>query len=178
MNNRDISSIYNSYINDLYSYALHLGFDESIIMDAIHDVFLNLCRKKSIHEINDVKFYLFRSLKNTLLNFKRSNKRFVDLSGGNIEELPFHINVTIEESFISKEEHEITRRNIDEMLNVLTPRQKEIIYLRYTHEYDYQQISQLMNITVSACRKLVHRAITTIREKYPLPILLFLLQML
>ena len=34
----DIKSIYNRYVEDLHTYALYLGFEEGIVMDAIHDV--------------------------------------------------------------------------------------------------------------------------------------------
>jgi len=37
----DIASTYNEYLDTLYAYALHLGFDEQTAMDAIHDVFYN-----------------------------------------------------------------------------------------------------------------------------------------
>ena len=39
MRNAELERIYNRYVDDLYSYALHLGFGEDVIMDAIHDVF-------------------------------------------------------------------------------------------------------------------------------------------
>ena len=173
MRNSDITSIYSDHINDLYSYALHLGFDEDIIMDAIHDVFLSICKTdKKFKDITNIKFFLFRSLKNRLLNLNRNKGRVVELPTNiDLEKLPFDIHVTIDESLITKEEHEITRKKIEDMLNVLTPRQREIIYLRFAQEYDYEQISQIMNITVPACRKLVHRALTVIREKYPIPLL-------
>ena len=52
------------------------------------------------------------------------------------------------------------------MLDFLTPRQREIIYLRYIHEYDYKQISELLQISVHGCRKLVSKAILNLKEKF------------
>lgn len=172
MKTSDITSIYNNHINDLYSYGLHLGFDKNLIMDAVHDVFFNICKsEKEISRINDIKFFLFKSLKNRLLNLSRSSGRMIAVPlNDQTNELPFDIQVTIDESLIIKEEHEITRRKIEEMLNVLTARQREIIYLKYAQEYDYEKISQLMHISVPACRKLAHRALQVIREKYPIPL--------
>lgn len=69
MRNAELERIYNRYVDDLYSYALHLGFGEDVIMDAIHDVFLHISNKGiDPNEISNVKFYLFRSLKNRLIN--------------------------------------------------------------------------------------------------------------
>jgi len=48
----DIASTYNEYLDTLYAYALHLGFDEQTAMDAIHDVFYKLCiQHSSLNEI-------------------------------------------------------------------------------------------------------------------------------
>ena len=52
------------------------------------------------------------------------------------------------------------------MLDTLTPRQQEIIYLRYVQEYDYEQIAELLQISVHGCRKLVSKAILSLREKF------------
>ena len=67
--NSDFESIYNEYVDDLYYYGVYLGFDRNVIMDAIHDVFLNLCSNKEIlSNVQNLKFYLIRSLKNNLIN--------------------------------------------------------------------------------------------------------------
>ena len=47
VNFSDIASIYDEYLNNLYSYAIHLGFDEQTAMDAIHDIFYKLCINQS-----------------------------------------------------------------------------------------------------------------------------------
>ena len=61
------------------------------------------------------------------------------------------------------------------MLDSLTERQREIVYLRYVQEYDYPQIAELLNISIHGCRKLLSKAMQTLREKYGTLILLFLL---
>lgn len=59
----DIEKIYNTYVDDLYSYATYLGFDSDLVMDAIHDVFVNLfSSERPISEIQNPKFYLIRSV--------------------------------------------------------------------------------------------------------------------
>ncbi len=168
-NEVNIEKIYNIHLDDMYSYALHLGFEEEYIMDAIHDVFFNLCKKENeIEKIENLGFYLLRSLKNRLLNIYRSKDKITELNPDiDIDDLPFDVKVSIEEEFITQEEHLQIRAQIEQMLEVLTPRQREIIYLRYQHEYSYEQISDLMNITIPASRKLVHKAMTTLRQHFP-----------
>jgi RNA polymerase sigma factor (sigma-70 family) len=70
-------------------------------------------------------------------------------------------------------EQEIILREISEQkskilllaLNELTPRQKEAIYLRFTRELDYKEVAGLMDISVEACRNLISRAISILRQK-------------
>ena len=75
----DIASLYNLYVDHLYTYALYLGFDKETIMDAIHDVFCKLAAdQKKLHDVSNIKLYLFRALKNRLYDiFDRDRKSVV-----------------------------------------------------------------------------------------------------
>lgn len=175
-NDKDIETLYSLYVKDLFTYAVYLGFDENLIMDAIHDVFYKISSDNNrLADVENVKFYLFRALKNRLVDLHRSVREHVSLSA--VEdgfEMPFDIRVTVEDNLIDTEEQHLIKQQIEGMLNSLTSRQREIIYLRYVQEYDYPQIAQLLNITVHGCRKLVSKAIQNLREKYGTQALLFL----
>lgn len=169
----DIEFIYNTYVDDLYSYAMYLGFDNEIVMDAIHDVFINLYAKKdTIDDIKNLKYYLTRSLKNTLINIYKSNQRSTSLH--NLEETQ-EDTFDIEDKLISEENAIIIKEKIEAMLSILTVRQREIIYLRYVQEHDYNEIAKIMNITPGACRKLVHKAMQRLKNINPIIVLYILL---
>lgn len=171
----NIASIYNCYVNDLYTYALYLGFEKEIIMDAIHDVFCKFAAdEKILNDVSNVKFYLFRSLKNRLYDIHKSSREHININTIDYHDLPFKIHVTVEDKFINKEEQQQIKNQIEEMLDSLTERQREIVYLRYVQEYDYQQISKLLSISIHGCRKLLSKAMQNLREKYGTLILLFL----
>ncbi len=73
---RDIGSIYNQHVNDLFTYGLYLGFKEETIKDAIHDVFVKITMESNrLTDITNIKFYLFRALKNRLLDIHKNLKR-------------------------------------------------------------------------------------------------------
>lgn len=159
----NLESIYNAYVDDLYSYGVYLGFNRNVVMDAIHDVFLNLCSNKdALKNVRNVKFYLIRSLKNNLINVHKSTKETVSL---NYAEDPEDKSFNVEDALISEEMVDRVNKNINTMLDSLTDKQKEIIYLRYILEYDYSDIADLLNITQGSCRKLVHKAIQQLRKK-------------
>ncbi|MGI6572111.1 MAG: RNA polymerase sigma factor [Fermentimonas sp.] len=164
----EITTIYNAYVNDLFTYGLYLGFDRELVKDAIHDVFLKLATNRSfLDNAGNIKFYLFRSLKNRLTDIHKNRKEHVTLETINTSlELPFNMTINVEELLIEQEERLQIKNEIEQMLNALTPRQREIIYLRYIHEYDYKQISELLQISVHGCRKLVSKAILSLQEKF------------
>jgi RNA polymerase sigma factor (sigma-70 family) len=136
-------------------------------MDTIHDIFYKLCiQNVSLDEIDNLKFYLFRSLRNRLIDIKRTNREFPALfpQEEEIDEyLPFKFNVSIEDEIIMKEDSEEIRLKVENVLSRLTNRQREIIYLRYVQEYNYQEISDIMQISVEASRNLVSKSIVKLR---------------
>jgi RNA polymerase sigma factor (sigma-70 family) len=166
--NNNITDIYNRYVDDLFTYASYLGFPKETIRDAIHDVFYKLAAdERVLNQISNVKSYLIKSLRNRLYDIYRLQKRDLNLSDmENFDELPFNINVSIEDDLIDAEEQAEIRKQIENMLQSLTARQREIVYLRYIQEYDYTQIAEILNISIHGCRKLLSKALETLREKY------------
>lgn len=175
MRKENIASIYNRYVDDLHTYALYLGFEKGIIMDAIHDVFCKFAAdEKLLQDVSNIKFYLFKSLKNRLYDIYKARKEYVELSAIDLQDAPFNIQVTIEDRLIDKEEQQQIKDQLSEMLDSLTERQREVVYLRYVQEYDYAQISELLNISIHGCRKLLSKAMQNLREKYGALVFLFL----
>ncbi len=175
MRKENIASIYNRYVDDLHTYALYLGFEKGIIMDAIHDVFCKFAAdEKLLQDVSNIKFYLFKSLKNRLYDIYKARKEYVELSAIDLQETPFNIQVTIEERLIGQEEQQQIKNQLAEMLEGLTERQREVVYLRYVQEYDYAQISELLNISIHGCRKLLSKAMQNLLEKYGALVFLFL----
>lgn len=162
----DISLIYIEHGDVLFSYARHLGFDEDTAMDAVHDLFYKLCENSDIYkEKENIKFYLFRILKNRLIDIQRTNREYAGNNEiENYDELTFRLEVSVEEDFIAQEEREEIKLKVQNILNSLTDRQREIVYLRYIHEYSYEEIAQLMNISVVSCRNLLSKAMTNLKD--------------
>lgn len=166
----NIENIYNLYVDDLFTYGTYLGFEKEVVKDAIHDVFYKFVSDKiKIEDISNPKFYLFRSLKNRLYDIHKSSKAHIGIDEIHIIEtpnLPFNFAVNFENAFIEKEEQVRLKAEIENMLDSLTDRQREVIYLRYIQEYDYAQIAELLKISIHGCRKLVSKAMASLREKY------------
>lgn len=163
---KDIALVYNLYVDNLYTYGTYLGFEGEVVKDAIQDIFLKLSIDNSLNNVSNIKFYLLKSLKNRLLDICKHQKRHIPLEDIYVvAELPFNIYINVEDLIIEREEQIQIKTEIEQMLDALTDRQREIIYLRYVLEYDYKQIAELLQISVQSCRKLASKAMLSLREK-------------
>ena len=70
---------------------------------------------------------------------------------------------------LSDEEKEraAMQKQLKKMLDSLTDRQREAVYLRYTQGLSYEEIGKLMGIQPKAAQKLVYRAIEQMRKIQP-----------
>ena len=158
----DVGVVYNSNIDDLFAYGTHLGFSKEEVMDAIHNIFHKIMLKGTLNGLVNIKSYLFKSLRNELFNeFKRSRR--ITLVGEDIA-MPFELQVNVEELLIEEEFRLQLKSKIEKTLQKITPRQREIIYLRFTQEYGYQEISEILGIGVPACRNLILKALKQLRN--------------
>lgn len=172
----EITEIYNAYVDDMYTYGLYLGFKEEDVIDATHDVFVNLCEsKREIKEILNIKSFLFKSLRNRLIDIKRSSKSISFDNYTDTNTLFTDTQKTPEDKIINIEDSKEIELKINEMLMLLSPMQKEIIYLHFIQEQDYKHIAEIMDVNYNNCRKMVYKALSTLREKYGTLILSYLI---
>ena len=167
------TAIYNKYADELFGYGIGLGFEQEILKDAIQDIFyVFYIQKKQLTEIKNLKYYLFKMLKNRLLDIYKSASMTKEL---NSSEINFTIKTTILDDLIEEEESIILQNKINKLLDTLTSRQKEAVYLRFIQELEYEEIGTLLDMTPQAARKLIFRAIKRMREEnVPLHIFLTL----
>ncbi len=165
MNNKDenesFSSLYNMYVHDLLSYGISLGFDEETCRDVVHDVFYKILKERNkFIGVKNITSYLFVTYRNHLRNIYKNDARISQCA---FEDIPFSTEVTVLDSLIDEEDTEKLKNTVDRLLNSLTPRQREAIYLRYMQEMEYEEIALLLEMNVNSVRRLVFRGISHLR---------------
>lgn len=140
-------------------------------------MFCRVCiREKDVQEIQNPKFYLLRALRNQLIDTYKLKRNYSEVLTGEItDELPYRIKITVEDEMIAAEEQAEVSQKVDEILSVLTERQREIIYLRYMQECSYEEIAEIMQISVPACRKLLYRTLLKLKHNNTLVLFYLLL---
>lgn len=155
--------IYQLTIHDLLSYGHSLGVDKDTCEDAAHDVFYHIfLDAKHLYQINNINVYLFGSFRHALINMSRKHSKIQDTP---IEEIPFFTDITVLSELINHEERILLKKRVEQLLALLTPRQREAIYLRYMQNMDYEDIAQLFQMNNASVRKLVYRAINSMRKE-------------
>jgi len=163
--NAAYSWLYNEYVQILFRYGSHFTRDEELLKDCIQELFTTLYknRERLGPPPHNVKVYLFVSLKNNLTHALHRQSKYESLAH---EMTSFLLEPTVEEQFIDNETDRNRHDLVEKILQALPLRQKEIIYYRYLHELDYDEICKLMNLNYQSAQNLLQRAIKKIRELF------------
>jgi len=173
------SQIYANNSKKLYLYGLKLTTNYTLIEDVIQDLFSDLLRnRRKLGVTNNINFYLLKSFKRLLQRKLQKEKRY-NLNE-NSDPYVFEITYSIEHDIISSETDNLKIQSLRQAMNQLTPRQKEAIYLKFTEELEYGEISEMMDMSIEACRNLIWRAIKSLKEsiKGNISVILFYLNSL
>lgn len=169
------SFFYKRFINDMYAYGKSLGAKDSLVMDAVQDVFLKVFfNRPSVGSVRHLKYFLLKSLRNRIYDMLNSSSvaKAKPIEG---EVLNFSIKTTVLDDIIEEEDRDAVKQMVDKFLSMLSPLQKETLYLRYMQDLDYADIASMLNKSEASIRQLVFQAIRKIRkENKILPTIVFL----
>ena len=155
--------IYDENFESLFEYGLRLTKDKELIKDAVHDLFVKIYNNRiNLGDVNNIRAYLFISLRSNFLNKITRQNKIVSTEYN--EQFPFDLNFSVENEFIKKDADANKVKSVVEGLNQLSPRQKEIIYLHYYQELSYDEIADVLGITVKASYKLNARALEALKN--------------
>lgn len=148
----------------LFHYALRLLPDADTARDALQTLFLNLWRtRQRLGAVRSVRAYLLLSLKRQLLadvNRRRlAHRREVAYD----TELP-HADFSPEDFMVESETDLTQRALLVRMVNQLSARQKEVVYLRYYEELSYQEIADVLHINYQSVANLLQRSLKRLKE--------------
>ena len=165
-----LEEIYRTYFSDLYSYGKRLSKDESTVEDCIQELFVEIWnRRDKLSETDAIKPYLFVSLKRKIFHTVKKLRKSTDTE---LEEKYFDVVLSIDEILIAEETSAEQKNNLQSAFNELSDRQKEILYLKYYSEMDYEEISSIMEMNYQSARNLVSRAIQKLAKHMTVIIIL------
>lgn len=171
------SQLYDAYSDVLYAFGMRYTVDRDLVKDCLHDLFIDLhtYRRNLASDVN-VKFYLLKSLRRKLHAAHRKSS-LLSFDRWNADD-PLTINAFdfgIEHDLIMDEREREILETLTAEINQLPDRQREILYLRFYQDLDYEEIAAIMQISVPTCRTFIYRALKQLRGKLEFGAILLIL---
>ncbi|WP_353718857.1 sigma-70 family RNA polymerase sigma factor [Dyadobacter sp. 676] len=156
------------HIRHLLNYGLRLCGSMSTVEDCVQDVFAELwLYRQGITQPISMRFYLLKALRNKLKAQYRKEHSFIsgwDDDRDNIDRPVFNVEPSTEQNLIDLDIEAEREQQIRAAMNALSPRQREIIYLRYFNDLTYDQICELLNINYQTARSQIYHSLKILRN--------------
>lgn len=156
------SMLYRRHIRILYRYGHKIVSDTRVVEDAIQDLFADLWNsRENLGDTDSVKYYMFRVLRRKV---GKNLKYFEGVELPDEEFFPgFDSADSREKEIIEKEQNTFRIQSLQNAIQSLPERQREIISLRYFHEFSHREIAGIMGITLQSVHNLLQKSTKSLR---------------
>ena len=153
--------VYNRYFKAMYNTSLRIVNDSFEAEDIMQDSFLTAFTKlDNLKDISTFGAWLKRIvINNSIYHYKKNGK---------YDNVPLdNVLYKVEDNSYNKEEDDYSKLKAKEVLsamNLLKDNYRIALNLHLVEGYDYEEISEIMNITNSNCRTTISRAKESLRK--------------
>jgi RNA polymerase sigma-70 factor (ECF subfamily) len=152
--------LFRRYYEPLVKYGSKLTSNNDALEDCIQELFTELWQNKSQTQVQSVKAYLFKSLKYKV--YRANQRKTTGPFNENHSEVMFEL--SHENLMVGRELDAEKTARVLQALAQLSNRQKEIIYLKFYQELNYEEVSDIMNINYQAARNLLYQSIKSLKK--------------
>lgn len=159
---RALEQLYQRHFAAMSRYGYRVAPDRLLVEDAIQDVFVDLWRRREyLSEIEQVKSYLLRALRNQLL---RNTRNDVFDGAEDIDDfLDFLSTLSAEQQSIDRETQLSRSQSIQQALANLSHRQREAVHLRFYQELSLDEAAEVMGIQKQVVKNLLSKSYAVLR---------------
>ncbi|NSL90371.1 sigma-70 family RNA polymerase sigma factor [Chitinophaga sp. Mgbs1] len=156
-------ALYNNTYPHLLRFGLKLCGNDELVKDCITQLFLQLWgRWQQLKPVTNIQAYLFTALKRHLIDQlayqARTHTAVSNWSENEENELSY------EEIIIRVQQDEEVRARLHRAMQSLTPRQTELIRLKFFEGLTYEQIADRTSQTVKTAYNTIYDAVKTLRR--------------
>lgn len=157
-NEKALDEIFDRNVRPLYDYGYRLSRDYALVQDCLQDLFASLwANRKTLGDTDNIRFYLMKSLRRLILRKLKTKIHHVsheEVSGTSDFEVEFSHEFRLINEEISRENKE----KLSAALQLISKRQREVIYHRYFQDLSHEEIADVMSITISSVYNLMSKA--------------------
>ncbi|MDI6687163.1 MAG: RNA polymerase sigma factor [Desulfobacterales bacterium] len=156
-NHQAFERIVNQYKKPIYNFVYRYLMDHSSAEEVVQEVFLRIYQaapKYKAVKNTKASTWIFKIAFNLSMNELKRRKHYSRLIGDRVVEREMFTETKIPESAERREVME----NIMSGMRLLPESQRAALLLRVQQEFSYQEISEILNATVSSVESLIYRA--------------------
>ena len=162
--NNSFTVIFTNYYPGLFTYGSKFTADKHLVEDCIQELFLDMWRTKGRGDIISLKAYIFTAFKFKLIKLIAKSNKVKTIVAYNDENA---FDLSHENFLITNEQHAAVKEKLRFAISELSPRQKEIIYLKFYVDLSYEEVSNIMGINYQASRNLIYQSIKVLKKIIP-----------
>lgn len=160
-----LQALYNLHGERLYAYGMTLSRQEDKVRDAIHDLFLYIWQQRTTLTVpQSGRAYLMVSLRRRLFD-KRAIPTELAVNLDDTDITALQAEGDAESDWIHREDETRLQTDLSTALARLSDRQREILYMKFFEQMDYETIAAVMDINYQSARNLVSRALIALRRE-------------
>lgn len=157
-------SLYDDMYFHLVRYGLSVHSDSDLVKDCISQLFLKLWdRHDKLSEVENIQSYLFTALRRLIADHISAENK-VNESIRNMQPL-LQEEASYEEKIIAREKEEEFREDLRVALKALSPKQIELIRLKFFENLSYQEIASISSQSIKTSYNTIYDAIKILRLK-------------
>ena len=158
---------FNIFYDDLYRFGLSLYKNPELVKEGIHNLFIELWHiKHKLGAVQNIQQYILTIFKRTL--YKTCRQFSEETQTGCLTTDPSTESTLSEPSYeailIASQQDEHLKKRLQKALDQLSPRQKEIILLRYFDMVAFKDIACQTGLSERTVYNTLHNAIKVLRD--------------
>lgn len=159
-----LGELFSRNFDSLYSYGYRIIPDSENVRDAIQEVFYKLWKyRANLDTPASVRAYLFISLRRELFNEKKARQRREQTDQKYItEEFDPLLSYGKWDEILDLQEEQ--SQELKKAIRELTPRQREVVYLKYFEGLSTTELSEILGIRAQSIYNLAFDAIENLRS--------------
>jgi RNA polymerase sigma factor (sigma-70 family) len=158
-----LESIYRDNFKQLYRYGVKICKNEMLAEDCLQSLFIELWKNRAgLGKTDSIIKYLMVSLRRKIIKeLKNIYAKEIDRE---IVETDFEEELSFEAKLVKGELAIEKAAELEKAFEKLSPRQREVLYLKYYDGMSYEDIGAIMNINYQSVRNLVSRGIKQLQQ--------------
>ncbi len=160
---KSLEMLYFRHHKKLYNYAVRFCGDPEMAEDQVQALFLKIWEKRmKLTGVKHVRTYLWVALRRIITEKKKRERAFHSIANQPFDP-GFYIASSPEDLILIRERNNELLQELFEALQELSPRQREILYLKFFEGMSYQEIEAITSLRYQTIRNHIYDSVKKLK---------------